>query len=168
MVRPISARWLMEGLICCFTGHRKIEKRHSLFLVPSLKKIIRQKYAAGFRIFRAGGALGFDTVAALSVLELRRELPEIKLHLILPCRDQDARWGEYDRKVYRYILSEADSVVYAEKFYVSGCMHKRNRMLVEGARCCIAYFNEDKVEKSGTEYTFRYAQSKDLEMINVR
>ena len=157
----------MDDMICCFTGHRKIEKRHSLFLVSSLKRVLRRKYEQGFRIFRAGGALGFDTVAALSVLELRRELPEIKLHLILPCKDQDAKWGEYDRRVYRSILAAADSVTYAEEYYIVGCMHKRNRMLVDGSQCCIAYYNGNRSEKSGTEYTFRYAQGKNVEIINV-
>ena len=150
---------------CSFTGHRKIERRHSLFLVPSVKNVVRKKYRQGFRVFRAGGALGFDTVAALAVLELRRELPEIKLHLILPCKDQDARWGDYDRRVYRSILKSADSVVYADEAYVSGCMHKRNRMLVDGSACCVAYYNGDDNGGSGTAYTFKYAMKKEIELI---
>jgi uncharacterized phage-like protein YoqJ len=158
---------MMNELICCFTGHRRIEAKHSLTLVSSLKNVLRQKYRQGFRIFRAGGALGFDTVAALSVLELRGELPEIKLHLILPCKDQDAKWGFYDKKVYRSILNEADAVVYAEESYLPGCMHKRNRMLVNGAQCCIAYYNGSESGKSGTEYTYRYAMSKNIELINL-
>ena len=157
----------MNGKICCFTGHRRIEKRHSLFLVSTLKRVLRKKYEQGFRIFRAGGALGFDTVAALSVLELRSELPDIELHLLLPCRDQDARWGEYDKRVYRSIVSLADKVTYAEEFYVVGCMHKRNRMLVDGSQCCIAYYDGVGNEKSGTEYTYRYASGKNIEIINV-
>lgn len=157
----------MNDLICCFTGHRKIERRHSLFIVPSLKRVLRKKYQQGFRIFRAGGALGFDTAAALSVLELQRELPDIKLHLILPCKDQDSRWNEYDRKVYRSILSAADRITYAEEFYLPGCMHKRNRMLVDGAQCCIAYYNGLQTGKSGTEYTCGYALQKNVELINL-
>ena len=160
-------RCYMNELICCFTGHRRIERRHSLFIVPSIKKVLRKKYQQGFRIFRAGGALGFDTAAALSVLELRGELPDIKLHLILPCRDQDSRWNEYDKRVYRSILHAADEIVYAEEYYVSGCMHKRNRMLVDGSQCCIAYYDGAESGKSGTEYTYKYALQKNLELINL-
>lgn len=157
----------MDELICCFSGHRRISGRHSLFLVSSLKKVIKNKYKQGYRIFRAGGALGFDTVAALSVLELRRELPDIKLHLVLPCKNQTAKWNGYEERIYYSILDQADSVVYAEELYTAGCMHKRNRMLVDGAQCCIAYYDVRKSEKSGTEYTCNYALSRNVEVINL-
>lgn len=50
----------------------------------------------GYRYFGEGGALGFDTVAALTVLELKSVYPDIKLILVLPCKKQTRGWSETD------------------------------------------------------------------------
>jgi uncharacterized phage-like protein YoqJ len=54
--------------------------------------------------FYAGGALGFDTIAALTVLRLKKLYPQIKLCLILPCKNQTKMWSESDRAIYEGIL----------------------------------------------------------------
>lgn len=151
--------------ICCFTGHRDIEKRHAFGLHSRLMKLLRDKYRQGYRIFRAGGALGFDTLAALCVLDLKKEYPDAVLDLILPCRDQTARWKPHDVEIYESILQRADSVTYAEERYTGSCMFKRNRMLVDGSHCCIAYYSGSG--RGGTHYTWNYAQSKGVETVNV-
>ena len=70
---------------CCFTGHREIPflRRHHIakVLKQELEKLIEQ----GVIYFGAGGALGFDTMAAQTVLSLKSKHPEIKLILVLPC-----------------------------------------------------------------------------------
>ncbi|MBQ2806065.1 MAG: DUF1273 family protein, partial [Clostridia bacterium] len=70
-----------------------------------LKAEIAKQVKAGATHFRAGGAIGFDTLAALCVLEQKKQYPQIKLDLILPCRDQDAAWGEQDQHAYHFVLS---------------------------------------------------------------
>lgn len=52
--------------------------------------------------FGAGGALGFDTLAAQTVLELKKKYPDIRLILVLPCLSQTRNWkaaniSEYER-----------------------------------------------------------------------
>ena len=155
----------MNEKICCFTGHRVIERKHLGRLQKKLYKLLREKYDEGFRVFRAGGALGFDTLAALSVLDLRRDFPDVKLELKLPCHDQTSMWKDADIEIYNSILSRADSVEYAEPRYTNYCMHKRNRMLVNGAHCCIAYYNGSG--SGGTRYTCNYASEHGVEIINV-
>jgi len=155
----------MQGKVCCFTGHRTIERRHLSRLPSRLSELLLKKYGEGFRVFRAGGALGFDTLAALSVLDLRRVYPDVRLELMLPCRDQAARWKPSDVSIYNSIIAQADSVFYAEEIYTSYCMHKRNRMLVNGADCCIAYYNGG--DSGGTKYTYNYAQSRGVQTLNV-
>ena len=71
-------------LTVCFTGHRHMEREEALRLPALLDSVIRELYNRGARIFRAGGAQGFDTVAALKVLELRMgrsRRPHLPLHL---------------------------------------------------------------------------------------
>ena len=88
----------------CFTGHRSIPKDSAIYLPARLKSLLEELIAQGACRFRAGGATGFDTVAALCVLELREKHPHINLELILPCHDQTKNWGEMDKRVYEYII----------------------------------------------------------------
>ncbi len=134
-------------------------------MIPvKLKKVLKSLIERGAYRFRAGGAVGFDTVAALCVLELKEKYPHIKLELKLPCRDQTKSWKDAEKKVYDYILSQAESVEYVTDHYTPWCMHERNRRLVNGSEVCIAYLKESR---GGTAYTFGYALEKGLEVINI-
>lgn len=56
-------------------------------------EIIRLIIEGNF-IFLAGGALGFDTIAAQIVIKLKKKYPHIQLVLILPCRSQSKYWSK--------------------------------------------------------------------------
>lgn len=155
---------MVKGKICCFTGHRKIAEDHILRLPENLSHTLDELIERGVTVFRAGGAIGFDTICALKVLEKKRTYPDIRLELCLPCRDQTNGWSEREKYVYNYVLERADSVRYAENYYVSGCMYKRNRMLVDGADFCVAFLAKNE---GGTAYTAKYALSKGVELINL-
>ena len=148
----------------CFTGHRDIDSRKALLLPSKLKKILEELIKRGACRFRTGGAIGFDTLAALCVLELKEKYPNIKLDLKLPCRDQSKAWNDNEKKVYEYIISQAATVEYVTDSYTAWCMHERNRRLVNGSQVCIAYLTQSQ---GGTAYTFAYALEKDLEVINI-
>ena len=109
---------------------------------------------SGKKVFLSGGAMGFDTLAAQSVLTLKRHHPEILLVLALPCRSQASRWPEEDRQVYRSLISEADRVQYISEEYFPGCMQKRNRFLVDHADTCLCYLTRCR---GGTWNTVSYA-----------
>ena len=118
----------------------------------------------GIIYFGAGGALGFDTLASEVVLEKKSVYPQIKLILVLPCPDQTKGWSYADIDKYNYILSRADKIVYtSEKFY-KGCMHRRNRHLVNNSSCCICYLENDT---GGTAYTVGYANKNGLKIYNI-
>ena len=148
----------------CFTGHRHIERTDAFSIPTRLKAILTELIARGVKRFRAGGAIGFDTVAALCVIELKESYPEISLELVLPCRDQTKSWEERDRIVYDYILSQASSVEYVTEHYTHWCMHERNRRLVNESQVCIAYLKQNS---GGTAYTYSYALKKNLKVINL-
>lgn len=154
----------MHERTVCFTGHRKIAREHMLALPEKLKAEIAEQVENGAIHFRAGGAIGFDTLAALCVLEQKRHYPQIKLDLILPCRDQDAEWDESARHTYRYVLESADSVTYIRERYSEGCMLERDRRLVEGSDVCVAFLTQSR---GGTAYTAAYALKKGLEFVNL-
>ena len=119
---------------------------------------------SGYLYFGAGGALGFDTLAAQTVLRLRKSYPQIKLILVLPCISQADRWAPEDVRTYREIMKQADKVVYTSQDYSPGCMFKRNRYLVNCSSTCICYLTK---EKGGTAYTVEYAKKHGLQIFNV-
>lgn len=155
----------MKEKICCFTGHREIEDALYPYLPEVLRPILEKLIIHGVTTFRAGGARGFDNYASLNVMLMKVSYPEIKLKLCLPCPDQAAKWTQSDRSLYQQILSECDGYTYAEPHYTQGCMHKRNRQLVDGADFCIAYY--DGKSGGGTAYTVRYAESRGVPVINL-
>jgi uncharacterized phage-like protein YoqJ len=148
----------------CFTGHRTIEHNISVVIPTVLKREIEALIARGARCFRAGGAMGFDSIAALCILELKEKYPDLRLELKLPCKDQARYWNDGNALVYKYILQKADSVEYISESYTSTCMYERNRRLVDGSDVCVAYLAQSR---GGTSYTFGYALGRGIEVINI-
>lgn len=148
----------------CFTGHRKILPEQQDKVARQLKKTIVELANDGYQFFGAGGALGFDTLAAQAVLDLKSDSPQIKLILVLPCLSQADRWSLNDKEIYEDIKKRADKIVYTSREYTRGCMHKRNRHLVDNSSVCVCYLRE---ATGGTAYTVEYAKSKNLRVINT-
>jgi len=148
---------------CCFSGHRKINMPVKI-LQLRLKTIIEKLIAEGVIYYGSGGALGFDTIASLTVIKLRQKYPQIKLILVLPCKEQTKGWNNNDIEIYNYILNQADKVVYTSENYYPGCMHKRNRHLVDNSSHCICYLERNS---GGTAYTVNYAKNNGLTIYNV-
>lgn len=143
-----------------FTGHREISKSDCKALKETLISFIDK----GYKYFISGGALGFDTIAAECVLELKNDGADVSLIFMLPCREQDARWSEFDKKIYRNLLSEADRVIYVREHYTRSCMFERNRAMADASSACIAYCNR---KNGGTAYTVDYAAKKGLPIVNI-
>ena len=114
--------------------------------------------------FVAGGALGFDTLAAQTILKLRTQYSQVKLILVLPCETQTRGWPEEDVRIYEEIKKAADKVRYTSVEYTRGCMHKRNRHLVDHSGVCVAYLTESR---GGTAYTVDYARKNGVPVINL-
>lgn len=150
--------------ICCFTGHREIADEDLVRLPHALDRLLEELIADGVTVFRAGGALGFDTIAALKVLEKKKAYPHIRLELYLPCRDQARDFSDWNKMAYRYVLDRADSSVFVSEAYVRGCMHKRNRALVDGADLCVSYCVS---ATGGTAYTVNYAKKNGVRVIEL-
>ena len=150
---------------CCFTGHRMISKAEQEQFVPKLKEELYNLVKnEGVAVFRNGGALGFDTITALLVIELKKEFPDIKLLIDAPHKNQSARWKEFDRVVYDYILKNADRITYLSEEYFEGCMQYRNRYMVNNSDFVIAYI---KRARGGAYYTASYAESEDKKVIYI-
>ena len=125
----------MREKTCCFTGHRDIPSGAYQRIFSKTEEMVEKLIKEGYLYFGTGGALGFDTIAAFTVLKLKEKYPDVRLILVLPCLSQ-----------------------------TRGCMHKRNRHLVDNSSACIAYLTDSK---GGTAYTVDYAQKHGLNVYNI-
>jgi len=149
---------------CCFTGHRELPPEEQAEIASRLECVISAQYQKGIRYYGAGGALGFDALAARTVIRLRESYPDMKLILVLPCLTQTRGWRPEDVAEYERIKAQADKVAYMAQQYTPGCMHRRNRHLVDHSGVCVCYLTK---ESGGTAYTVNYAKRHGVEIINI-
>lgn len=150
--------------VCCFTGHRHIGGDELHDLGERLTNEMEELICRGVIFFGCGGAIGFDTLAGFVTLKLREKYPNIKLIMVLPCRNQDINWPAEDRANYQTLLASADKIVYVSERYYDGCMQERNAHLVKNSGYCVAYLKHDR---SGTSQTVRMANEQGLVVINL-
>ena len=143
----------LRAKTCCFTGHRRIPEEALPRLERRLNEELEALAARGVIYFGAGGALGFDTLAAEAVIRLQRTRPQVKLILVLPSPDQTRGWSSGNVRRYEAIRARANKVMY-----------ERNRRLVDGSGICLCYLT---AETGGTAYTVRYARKQGLPVINL-
>ena len=153
----------------CFTGHRSIkEPLSNLYrrLDRAIEKAVTDYKAMDFYV---GGAVGFDMIAALRVLRLKKKYGSVHLHLVLPCPipEMVIKWSDEDKAVFEDILNRADSITVISDRYYDGCMKERNQRLVDLAdTLCICYWNEND-NRSGTGQTVRMARRKGIKICNL-
>ena len=159
----------MKDKSCAFTGHRPeklpfpMEKGNAEYdrlereIFCSILRMTRE----GITVFISGMAKGIDQIAAEIVLQLRDNLPEcmIQLWAAIPYDRQPTSWTPQDRLRYEKILERADKVEYINHDYHKGCLHERDRWMVDRASYLLAVFNGTS---GGTKYTVDYARKKGL------
>ena len=156
----------MREQTCCFTGHRKLPAnawKLKTLLLSTLMRVIEDN---GMRDFICGGARGFDLMAAEMLLGLKPLYPDIRLIMALPCppEEQTRGWPRDDLQRYQEILRQADQTVVVSPYFTKGCMHRRNRYLVEQSSYCICYLTR---MNSGTSYTVNYAFEQNCTVENL-
>ena len=129
---------------CSFSGHRP-EKlpwgdnerdERCLALKDAIRQMVEKAYADGYRHFICGMARGCDTYFCEEVLQLRCRVQEIPLEAAIPC------------------LSQSDGGTVVQEKYDPGCMHRRNRYMVDHSSLLLAVHDGSP---GGTRYTIEYA-----------
>ncbi|MBO5481462.1 MAG: DUF1273 family protein [Clostridia bacterium] len=139
---------------CAFTGHRNLDAD---FSKSALKKQVEKMIKKGVDTFLCGMAVGFDMLAAETVLALKKKYPNVKLIACIPCYGQERFFSEEDKKRYAVLVQNADEkTVLAERYY-KGCMQKRDIYMADRADTMLAYC---KRETGGAAFTVRYFQRK--------
>lgn len=148
-----------------FTGHRCIRYNDRPRLRTELERTITTCYDSGIRHFLCGMALGFDMLAAETLLAMRVEYPDIWLTAVIPFRGQPCKFNPADKGRYQSILGKTDNVVCLSETYFDGCFLRRNDYMLNHASHIIAYYNGEP--KGGTFYTCRRAERMGLEITNL-
>lgn len=144
-----------------FTGHRKVKDPDGIY--DCLIQTVTQLILKGADTFICGGAVGFDTLAAQAVLQLRDKYP-IRLVLAIPCEGQEAKFSPAMKATYARIRSAADAETVLYPYYQKGCMHARNRYMVDRCDCLVAYCHQ---YTGGTAYTVDYAKRMNKTIFNL-
>lgn len=154
----------MRSKTVCFTGHRVLPTEK----IPEISKCPEDTPVAlieqGCCYFGAGGALGFDTLAAQTILRLRERYPQFRPIQVLPCLSQTQGRPQENINTYEEIKCCADKVTYTSEHYFRGCMQKRNRHLVDNSSVCICHLTKPT---DGTAYTVSCARRCGLRIINI-
>ncbi len=119
------------------------------------KEIISQKS----RCVISNMSLGPEMQLAKAATELREEGYDIKLSVILPCRNYEVKRIEEDKEEYRKIVCLADSVEYLYEEYQKGCIHEANKKAIDKAD--IVLFAFKNMDKRYREY-FDYSHTKKI------
>lgn len=148
-----------------FTGHRYISYGKYPILKVTLRQRIRTLYAQGIRNFYCGMAIGFDMLAAETILSLKTELQGLTLIAVIPYRNQSEKWSDTNRSRYNAILCKTDKTILLSKDYYKGCLLRRNDYMLSHSCHIIAYF--DGNNEGGTFYTCRKATELNLPVTNI-
>ena len=157
---------LCKEKTACFTGHRELREPYEV-IYSKTQKVVEKLIQQGYRYFGAGGARGFDSLAAEVVLALKAKYPHIHLILVLPFYKQyehEKNWKITEIAQHEKHKKMAAKVVYTQEVYSSGCYYKRNRHLVDFSSVCIAYQYKTT---GGTAYTTKYAHDKGVKIIEI-
>lgn len=148
-----------------FTGHRDIPYADYPKIKGRLILAVYNAYLQGIRQFYCGMAVGFDMLAAETVLEMKGQLPDITLSAVIPYRNQSEQFSSSAKQRYETILKRADDVTVLAEEYQVRCFLDRNDYMVERSSLLIAYF--DGKPKGGTFYTCNKAASKGVPINNL-
>lgn len=151
---------------CFFTGHRRLPYTRKDEIMKKLSENIERLIIEyDVRSFISGGALGFDTIAAEAVIEMKKKYPHIRLLLYLPCYGQSKMWSYNQKYKHRLLKSYADEVLYVtEDEYTEQCMMLRNLRMIKDSFFCIAFCLKNA---SGTGMTLRNAREVGIRIIDI-
>ena len=158
---PIIKYRTMNGILSdkskslAFTGYRTVPVERQDEIRARLVEAVSVAYKSGITCFYSGMAMGFDLMAAETVLSLKGRYPDIRFIAVVPFRRQNCRWPSIEKERYQKIISQADRVIVLSEYYFKGCLLRRNDFMLEQSCGVIALY--DGKLYGGTFYTWREA-----------
>lgn len=146
---------------CAFSGHRNLINNSLDYAL--LDRVVLNLVKMGTTDFLCGMALGFDMAAAETVINLKKDY-DLTLKACLPCLEQSSLYSQKNKERYQFILSKCDEIVTISEQYRRGCMHERDRYMVDNCDALICFLRR---QSGGTFYTVNYAKKKGVHIIEL-
>ena len=158
---------------CCFTGHRPeklpwgSDERdpRCLRLKSRIMDTVEAVYREGYRHFICGMARGCDLYCGEAVLAFRESHPDVILEAAIPCASQCRNWPMAEHRRWQRLVDEADLETMIQEEYTRGCMHRRNRYMVDHSSLVIAVYDGSA---GGTRSTLEYAISRRVSFMDLQ
>ena len=167
----------MENKVCCFFGHRKIDKTLELKerLLSEIENLITNENVTKFLF---GSKSQFDNYCYEIVSELKEKHSHIKRVYVRSANQHIPDWYEDS------LLEHYEETYFPEKIENSGKASyvERNQEMIDHSQYCVVYYDEnylpprrknsrrdltDYQPKSGTRVAYDYAVKKKKEIINI-
>ena len=164
----------MKNYSCCFTGYRpskmpfsldKNSKEYKDFENKIIEAVLKLS-SDGCTEFYSGMAMGFDIIAAETILlfkELYRDI-NIRLVAVIPFENQADSYSEEWYSRYQNILDSCDEKIVLSNKYFKGSYQKRNEYMVDNCDYVLTYFDG---QSGGTKNTINYALKKGRFVLNI-
>lgn len=151
-----------------YSGHRpkKLPKEFGYNLNnkywSELKNIIKDdiKYLNPDKIY-CGMALGFDSIVAETIIELKKENYDINFIACIPFKGQEKNWPIDSQNRYNYYLQYADEIIILNDQYTKSCMFERNKYMIDNADILIAFTD---TANGGTGHAISLAKKKGIKV----
>ena len=163
-----------SGYKCCFTGYRpskfpfklSVNNEEYIKFENNLVKGILDLVNEGCNVFYSGMAMGFDIIAAETVLLLKKSniIGDIKLISVLPFETQGDGFDDFWQKKFDFILENCDEKIVLSKDYFKGCYQVRNKYMVDNSDFVLTWFDG---KSGGTKNTIDYAVKNYRKIFNV-
>lgn len=144
---------------CALTGHRVLRDLDYALMDRVILNLIKN----GCTRFLCGMAKGFDLAAAESIIALKCNY-DVQLVACIPCGNQSDTLSRADRVRYERILKNCSEVIVLSETYYNGCMHTRDRFMVDNSDTVLCYLRR---KSGGTYYTVTYASGKGKKIIEL-
>ena len=163
-----------RGACVCFTGHRpdklpeESDLKETALLCERIEAETIKAYREGKRFFLHGMMAGFDILVAETVLQVKKDYPEIQLVSVAPYHHnffKSKEWKPGWIRRARIVAARSDYGLSLSENYYSGVYYDRNRWLVDHSSLAIGYCST--FARGGTRYTLDYAERQYIPTVNI-
>ena len=157
---------------CCFSGYRPQKFPFKLndsdidygVFIKNLSITISSLIDDDCLVFYTGMAIGFDIIAAETVLKFKEKNNNIKLIAVIPFKNQENSFSEEWKKRYYDVINRCDEVITLSEVYHNGSYQNRNKFMVDSSDYVVTWYDG---KQGGTRNTLSYAAKKKHYIINV-
>ena len=148
---------------CCVTGHRDMDTEQMEEIRDALKKEVEKAVEDGYVSFLSSFTGPAEQVFAETVLDLKKDHPDLRLYAVIPYRTKLVRL--MDQEAAKRLLDACEDIIVLKEEYQPNVYTEQNRYLAEHSdRAIIVY---DGREKGATVNMIRQVHRNKKEMREI-